>query len=265
MKATTHEFSGWQRGKAPVIVAEQPVGAISLAWLADKENQEQLLPAMIALSGERRQAALTVVHYAVYAVTNILIAPFVFDRCVLTLAPDQLGVVLDETSNVNALWVGQVELTEPEQPHAQLGALAMQLLAPIAIDARQLGKVSERAIYNITLDALAFGCRRLERASGNIPSAGWIEELLLATGHQAYQPARPLLAYPDAGPAVTLYVRRTCCVLHKTPGPHACPACPQYPDDATRLQKIDEWLAAMPDDDFRQVTGRGRMAYGVGS
>lgn len=133
MKATTHEFSGWQRGKAPVIVAEQPVGAISLAWLADKENQEQLLPAMIALSGERRQAALTVVHYAVYAVTNILIAPFVFDRCVLTLAPDQLGVVLDETSNVNALWVGQVELTEPEQPLAQLGALAMQLLAPVAV------------------------------------------------------------------------------------------------------------------------------------
>ena len=191
MKATTHEFSGWQRGKAPVIVAEQPVGAISLAWLADKENQEQLLPAMIAL--------------------------------------------------------------------------AMQLLAPIAIVARQLGKVSERAIYNITLDALAFGCRRLERASGNTPSAGWIEELLLATGHQAYQPARPLLAYHDAGPAVTFYVRRTCCVLHKTPGPHACPACPQYPDDATRLQKIDEWLAAMPDDDFRQVTVRGRMAYGVGS
>ncbi len=174
-------------------------------------------------------------------------------------------VVLDETSNVNALWVGQVELTEPEQPLAQLGALAMQLLAPVAVVARQLGKVSERAIYNITLDALAFGCRRLERASGNIPSAGWIEELLLATGHQAYQPAHPLLAYPDAGPAVTFYVRRTCCVLHKTPGPHACPACPQYPDDATRLQKIDEWLAAMPDDDFRQVTGRGRMAYGVGS
>ncbi|MFN8440088.1 MAG: hypothetical protein U0175_04920 [Caldilineaceae bacterium] len=264
MKATTYEFSGWQRGDAPVIVTEQPIGAISLAWLADRENQEQLLPAMIALTGERRQAALTVVHYAVYAVTNILIAPFVFDHCALMLAPDQLGVVLDETPNVCALWVGQVALSDPEQPLAHLGALAMQLLAPVALVARQLGKVSQRAIYNITLDALAVGCRRLERSSGNTPSAGWIEELLLATGHQAYQPVRPLLAYPDAGPAVTFYVRRTCCVLHKTPGPHACPACPQYPDDATRLQKIYAWLHALDDADFHSVTGRDRVVQAVG-
>lgn len=264
MNATIYEFSGWLHVGKPVIAAAPPDGTISLAWLANRENYEQLLPAMLALTGEMRQAALTIVHYAVYTVSSILIAPWVFDHCALTLAPDQLGVVLDETGDIGAIWVGHVELIQTEHPLAQLSAQAMRLLAPIATVAGQVGKVSERAVINIMLDALAGGYRRLERSSGNVPDAGWIEELLRTTNQPTYRPARPLFAYPDAGPAVPFYVPQTCCVLNKTPGPHACPTCPQYPDDATRLHKIYTSLHSLNDDDFRRVTGRARIVQSPG-
>lgn len=214
----------------------QPAGVITLAWLAHRENHEQLLPAMIALTGDRRQAALTIVHYAVHVVSGLLIAPLVYDGIALDTTSDQLGVVLDEAANVTVLWVGQVTLPHVEQPLAHLGALTMQLLAPIATVAQQVGKVSERAVCNIMLDALAAGCRRLERSRGNAPGIDWIEELLRATGSQHIDRHGRWLTH--AGPAVRFYVPRTCCVLHSKPSAHACPTCPQYPDDATRLQKI---------------------------
>lgn len=264
MTVTSDVFTGWLHIGLTVRTGAQPAGTFSLALLANRENYEQLLPAMLTRTGDKRQAALTILHYAVYAVSSILIAPLVYDGIALDTTSDQLGLVLDETANVTALWVGRVEPTHAAHPITQVGALTMHLLAPVVEAARQVGKVSTRAVNNITLDALANGCRRLERACGRTPTVGWVEEFIAAMGHPTYKSARPLLAYPDAGPAVEFYVPRTCCVLHSKPGAHACPTCPQYPDDTTRLQKINEWLSAMDDNDFRRITGRMRMAHVVG-
>lgn len=259
MTTNTYEFIGWNQASLPVIVGPQPAGTLTLAQLADVNICTQLLPGLLALTAGRRQAALTLLHYALYTVNSLLLAPLVYDGVSLTTTAEQIGMTLDAGGNITSFWLAQVELVAPQQPIAEMGALAMRLLEPVAMAIRQVGKVSPRAVVNIALDALVAGCRRLERSCCDAPAADWIEELLAATNHPEYQPARPLLAYPDAGPAVTFYVRHTCCVLHKTPGPHACPACPQYPDDATRLQKINEWLGTLTDAHFQEVTGRARV------
>lgn len=260
MTRLTHKFIGWAQAGLPVIVGPAPAGTVSLATLGEPAGYALLLPLLIALTGESRQGALTIVHYAVYAVSTVLIAPLVFDRVALDVAPNQLGVVLDEQAGLTAVWVDRVDRIDVDRPMAHAGALAMRLLAPITEEAHRAGKVSARGVTNIALDALAAGCRRLERSCGSAPSAGWVEELIAATDHPEYRSARLLWAQPDAGPPVEFRMPRTCCVLHKQPGPHACPTCPQYPDDATRLRRIDEWLGALNDDDFRAVTGRARVS-----
>lgn len=259
MTTNTYEFMGWNQASLPVIIGPQPEGTRSLAQLADVNICTQLLPVLLETTGGRRQAALTLLHYALYTVTSLLLAPLVYDQVVLTATADAIGLTLDSGGNMTGFWLAQVERVAPQQPMVAMGALALRLLEPVATATRQVGKVSQRAGINIVLDALVAGCRRLERSCGHAPAAKWIEELLTATDHPEYQPARPILAYPDAGPAVTFYVRRTCCVLHAKPGPHACPTCPQYPDDATRLRMINEWLGTLNDADFKEVTGRERI------
>ncbi len=259
MRTNPDKFTGWTQASLPVIIGPQPEGTRSLAQLADVETCNQLLPGLLTMTAGRRQAALTLLHYALYTVTSLLLAPLICDGVSLTATADGIGMTLDADGKLIGFWLAQVEEVAPQQPLVAMGNLAMQLLEPVAMATRQVGKVSQRAAINIVLDALVAGCRRLERSCCQAPVGDRCEALLAATNHPEYQPARPILAYPDAGPAVTFYVRRTCCVLHAKPGPHACPTCPQYPDDATRVQKINEWLGTLNAADFKEVTGRERM------
>ena len=260
MTTAKHEFTGWNCSDLTILTGPAPQGTVSLRDLADPNIYARHLPLFVALAGGKRQGALTIVHYAVYLINTVLIALLVFDHFALDIPADQLGLVLDETGGLTAAWVGQVTRLDPDRPAASVGTLSMRLLAPITELSRQAGRVSARAVTNITLDALSSGCRRLENAAGQPNGYAWVDELIAACGHPEYQPGRPLFVQPDdEGPSVEFRVPKTCCVLNKQAGPHACPTCPQLPDDATRTQRIGEWLKELDDREFNKVAGRERV------
>lgn len=257
MTSEAYSFAGWAHAGLPLVTGVAPHGTCSLTLLSESATFEQMALGLTAQSMRKRQADLTLLHMAMYAITSVLFAPLIVDKVALEITPDQFGLVLDEQANLSALWVSCVMPSKTEQAEAQVTQLALGALAPIAAQARQSRRVSARGIANIMFDALIAGCRQVARSAGTDAEA--LVHTLIAAGPAWYQPARPILAYPDAGPAVRFYVPRTCCVLNKQPSAHACSTCPQYPDDATRLEQISEWLGTLANEDFRQVTGRQRV------
>lgn len=80
-------FNGWAYAGLPVVAGAAPVGARSLAALADRPAFERLASDLIAATGARCQAALTIIHNAAYAVTSVLLAPLLVDGVALNKEP----------------------------------------------------------------------------------------------------------------------------------------------------------------------------------
>lgn len=263
LNVTTLTLAGWAQAIPPVVSGEPPPGTVSLAALARAEAVEAWIPSIDGPPLSRKQAALHVFHRAIGAVTNTLVSPLVLDGVALDVAPDQLGIVPGSDGDSPAAWVGQVTTVDTGEPAEHAGRLCMRLLEPVAAAVRDVAGLGERGVANVMLDALANGCRRLERASPNRPGPGWVEAFIAATGHTEYRPGRVLLASPDDGPAIEFRMPRSCCVLLSKPREGSCPTCPQYPDDDTRKRLTEEWLRSLDEDAFRYVTGRRRVGQGA--
>ena len=141
-------FAGWAQADLPLALGAPPPGAYSLAQLAEAETLRRLAPALAALAGGRRQAALTMLHYSIYSITIALHAPLLVDGVALGTAPDQLGLVLDEQANLAAIWVGAVARCDAAQPAEYVAAQTHSLLAPVAAIAGRYGRVSARGCAN---------------------------------------------------------------------------------------------------------------------
>jgi hypothetical protein len=257
MTDITTYAAGWMHAGVPVHVGALPPSLYTLDALAKPEQIARLVPAMAGLTGGPRQATLSVLHYAVFAVTSLLIAPLLVDEVELVAAADQIGVVLDEQAYLSALWIGAYSQVRDAPSSTRVVTRAVDLLAPVSTTVRLAGRVSAHGAADILFDALIAGSRFVARTAG--VDASSVIAALLDASPSGYAPALPLHVRPDAGPTVILHVPRTCCVLSKEPGPHACPTCPQYPSDAVRVQHATAWLQSLDDADFRDATGRARV------
>jgi hypothetical protein len=119
-------------------------------------------------------------------------------------------------------------------------------------------QAGSRAVLNVTLDSLHASCEWFERAAPSGDAEAVSPRLLAAAGHPEHRLGRLIHVQPDTGPPVALRVPTTCCVLSPEPGCHACPTCPRYADDETRLRIARDWLRGLDDDGFLEVTGRPR-------
>ncbi|MFN8623537.1 MAG: hypothetical protein U0869_22590 [Chloroflexota bacterium] len=254
--------AAWAVSVPRVVAGFAPPGTVTLERLADPRTLERVaFEVGRALGTDRRAAVLTVVHFAVGAITAVLAAPLVLDGVALEARPDQLGVVLRD-GELAGFWVAEAREGSGARPMVRLGAIASVLLAPIASAVRSVERIGLRGLDNVMLDALAAGIRRHERMAGREPDPALVEQLVLGAGREGYRPARPLSVHVDAGPAVTFHVPATCCVLATEVTPGACPTCPMRADDTARRIAIIDWVDGMDDPAFREVCGRDPVRPG---
>lgn len=254
-------LTAWSKAGLPVPVIEgaRPDEACSLADLAAPATYDLLFTQQLGSSSNKRLAALALLHRAIDVVTHALLAPVAFDGVALDVAPSQLGMVLDEALELKSVWVGEIRAFETHEQINQLGRLSVCLLMPVMTQSAQKGGVSVRGLVSVMLDALIAYGQRASRDYATSLQTGWVEQLVIGAGYPHHKQARPIYVQVDAGPPVEWRMPRTCCVMNTTPGPHACPSCPQYPDDATRVRKILEYLRGLDAEQFRRVTGRWRL------
>ena len=258
-------FKGWEHSYLPIVFGDAPAGTKSLRVLSAPGPLAQLVPLIASTyHADARYAALTLLHYAVGAVTNLLIAPLALDGVTVEAAADQLGVVLETDGSLRGLWISSEYRLHSEMDVARLGIYLRHVLEPMVEAVHLTIRVGSRGINLVLLDAITRGCQRIERTQPIRPSSGWVDELLAAMGDTQQKARRTFTAQPDDGPPIAMTIPRVCCVLARHANAHSCPTCPQHSDEARR-QYTEAWLRSLNEDGFRAEAGRPRVSKTTGS
>ena len=252
-------LKGWKQSYLPIACGAMPPETITLAALADSKAFGGMVPHIAsAFDADMRYASLTLLHYAIGAVANLLIAPLALDGVTVDTNAEQLGMVVQENGSLTDLWVASEIRFRPERNVAEFGACLIRILEPIVAAAQATIPLKGRGVHLVMYDAIYRSCQSLERAHDIELENGWIQELLAAMGNPDDLKYRTFVVQPDDGSPVEMTIPRVCCVLHKRAMPNACPTCPKY-SDQERIAMTTDWLRSLDDVGFREATGRARV------
>lgn len=257
MDETSHlPWAGWRQSYLPIRVGPMPAEAVSLRQIGDVEGLAPLVDRIAAgFAADRLYAMLTALHYAVGAVSQLLVAPFALDGVSLAATPDASGIVLDSSASLTAVWIQGGIATHSDSSTTSLGETLLATLGPIRTATATLSGMPGRVVTLIVMDALDRSCRRLERAADCRAGPGWVDALLSAMSDPERPARRTFLVTPDAGPSIAMTIPRVCCVLATGHEDHACPTCPQRSAD-NRRETTEAWLQSLDDGAFLAETGR---------
>lgn len=251
--------NGWKQSYLPIHTGLLPPATVTLSALADREIFARIVPSIAsAFDADTRYASLTLLHYALGAVVNLLVAPLVLDRLTLTASAKQLGILVQENGTLTGIWAAADIPFQPEPNPARLGVFLAKILDPIVSAAQATIPLKGRGVRLVLHDAVYRNCQTIARAHNLTATDRWIRELLAGMGDTDEYNYKTVVVRPDEGPLVEMTIPRVCCVLAKRAGSNACPTCPKY-SETERLHATTEWLCSMEDDDFRQVAGRPRV------
>ena len=256
-------LNGWERAYLPVIHGLPPMGTISLSALADADQLDRLVPSVASnISSDHRQAAITIIHYAVGAVTEILLMPLVLDGVTIQASADQLGIVLGDDRALIGFWAGPDIGVHYGELVTQSGNQLSALLRPIVATVQARESLSRRGLDLVLFDAIWRGCKRLNNLYAVKMDRNWVEDLLNAMGDSRSKKPRTFTVQADEGEPVEMVIPRVCCVLATHSTPHACPTCPLH-SGAARRQYTEIWLRSLDEDGFHAETGRKRIISNV--
>jgi len=261
LSSSPQRLPSWDLAKLPILNGDAPVGTVTLHALADVEVLAGLVPLIAAhTSSDYRQAAITLLHYAVRVITDTLLSALTLDGVTIEATAADLGVVFGEKATLNASWVSPNITIREGAAVTQLGGQTITLLNPIVAAVQTYQQLSRRGLDLVLFDAIRRGCRRLSNSAGTRIRVehGWQDALLSAMGDSTRKPMRTVTVQPDNGEPIPMVIPRVCCVLAQHPSAHACPTCPQH-SEADRRQYTESWLRALGDDSFRVETGRARL------
>lgn len=247
---------GWRQSYLSIHVGPMPPGGVSLQQLGEVEILAPLVDRIGAgFAADRLYAALTALHYAVGAVSQLLVAPFALDGMSLAATPDALGIVHDSSAAPATVWIRDGIAAHNDSSTTSLGETLLATLGPIRAATTTLTGTPGRVVTLIVMDALYRSCRRLERAADCRVESGWVDAMLSAMSDPERPTRRTFLVAPDAGPPIAMTIPRVCCVLATGAHEQACPTCPQRSNN-DRVETTEAWLQSLDDDAFLAETGR---------
>jgi hypothetical protein len=259
---TAERPEAWVRGWLPMVDGARPEGTVTLDDLGDGRVVDELVARLAPVTGPgARETSLTVLHLALGAATESVLAAYVVDGAVVDVAPAMLGAVLRDDGMPAALWVG--EWSVRGGGGERVGALLRDLLAPVGSRVAERAGLSSRAVRTVIDDKLRAEGRRLRLRDG-VEDPSRVEAVLRGTGFVPRVPQRWVDVTPDGGGVVRLPVPSVCCVLHTRARDSACPTCPKH-DPAARTRRTQDWLESLDDAGFREIAGRERVIRPGGS
>ncbi len=260
MNMAPYELKGWEQSYLPITAGDAPDGTVSLLGLSAPDKMAQLVPILASTyDADTRYSALTLLHFAIAAAANLLIAPLALDGVTLTVKADHLGIVLAKDGSLTGIWIGREQGSiHPGIDIQRLGECLAEILNPLVDAVNVSCGVGKPGIRLVMFDALARACRRMERSQPVKTTSGWEDELLAAMGDVQKKAKRSYTVRPDDGPPIEMLIPRVCCVLARHSNCHSCPSCPQHSDE-DRRKYTEEWLRSLDDDGFREETGRRRV------
>lgn len=254
--ASTHPVPGaWAYAQVPVRPGLADPGTVTLAQLGNPTVHRALRRRLERVAVSVRSQSMTLVHYALAAVSGVVLAPLAADGALVVVEPDQLGLDVGPRGSLDALRVGCWRAGPPDDPAQTAGRPVQRLLAPVVHETRHVTGLGSRGIDNVLAEVLARDAREFQTFGAAWRSPDWIDALLEGAELPARPPRRTVTAFPDAGGPVAVDGPATCCVLAREPGPGACPACPQHPPHERR-SVLEQWLRGLSAEDFQAVTGR---------
>ena len=260
MNMASYELKGWEQSYLPISAGDAPDGTVSLLGLPAPDKMAKLVPILASTyDADIRNSALTLLHFAIAAVANLLIAPLALDGVTITVKADQLGIVLAGDGSLTGIWIGWGQGSIHSGIDIQrLGGCLAEILNPLVEAVHVSCGVGKPGIRMVMFDAIARACQRMEHSQPVKPASGWVDELLVVMGDDKKKAQRSYTVRPDDGPPIEMLIPRVCCVLGRHSTCHSCPSCPQHSDE-DRIKYTEEWLRSLDDDGFREETGRLRV------
>jgi hypothetical protein len=192
----------------------------------------------------RRSLQLAPLHHANWVVIELLARPLLHDGAWITASAPQLGFVPGAAGDPPELWlVPDVQVAAPPGP-ATAGTRIGQLLAPVTEVVARCSRIHERAVTTIAAESAIAGLFRTAHSAGR-HDMDWLDEASAAVAStlNARVSTERLHCGPDGAPAVVLFSRSLCCVLHEKTSCHSCPGCPKLGSPTERARDIAERLA----------------------
>ncbi len=112
-------------------------------------------------------ADLAPLHWAIWTVSAVLLAPALIDGRMLLIDPDELGVVSTDGVVVEHFWARPSECELRATPHRVLRVLDA-CLGPVADTAAQLSGIRRAALDDLVHDAVVATCTELEGATRDL-------------------------------------------------------------------------------------------------
>jgi hypothetical protein len=153
---------------------------VTLADLADEPTYRVLLASLLEHTTDRAVAAATVLHQALGAAADALLAPLAFEGVVYSVEPDQIGLTNDLRTELPSVWTGRRHEVITHEPARHIVRAVHRLIDPIVELSMVHGGIGSRQAGSYVLDELRVRCGQLAHTIGVGYTDGWPNDLLSA-------------------------------------------------------------------------------------
>jgi hypothetical protein len=153
---------------------------VTLADLADEPRYRVLLASLLEHTTVHADAAITLLHQAVHAAADALLAPLAFEGVTYSIDADQLGLLNDLRTELPRVWTGRRHLIVTIEPERHVVRAIHRLLDPIVEHTILHGGIGSRQVTSYVLDELRIRCGQLAHTIGVGYTDGWPNDLLAA-------------------------------------------------------------------------------------
>jgi hypothetical protein len=157
-----------------------PHRVVTLADLSNEPHYRVLLASLLEHTTDHAAAAATLLHQALGAAADALLAPLAFEGVAYSIEPDQVGLINDLRTELPRVWTGRRHEVITHEPARHIVRAIHRLIDPIVELSMLHGGIGSRQASSFVLDELRVRCGQFAHTIGVGYTEGWPNDLLSA-------------------------------------------------------------------------------------
>lgn len=153
---------------------------LTLADLADESTHLLVLAGLLEHLDDRPRAAVAMLHQALAAAADALLAPVAIEGIVYSIEADQIGLTNDLRTEAPRVWIGRRHEVVTIEPARHVVRAIHRVIDPIVELVIQHSGIGSRQANSFVLDELRVRCGQLAHTLGVGYTEGWPNDLLAA-------------------------------------------------------------------------------------